>query len=46
MADLQERLKSVVEELENKIENKDTLQILSLIFLFTLEFQSYSGTDI
>lgn len=40
MADLQERLKSVVEELENKIENKDTLEFvktqiynLSLIFL-------------
>lgn len=40
MADMQERLKSVIEELENKIENKDTLEFvktqiynLSLIFL-------------
>ncbi len=40
MADLQERLKSVIEEIENKIENKDTLEFvktqiynLSLIFL-------------
>lgn len=44
MADLQERLKSVIEELENKIENKDTLEFvktqiynLSLIFLDEIE---------
>ena len=51
MADLQERLKSVVEELENKIENKDTLEFvktqiynLSLIFLDEIDRVSEMNT--